>query len=113
MSEKHAILIFLGRILNSLSNGSTLSRVEYPQTWWYVAHLKRWPRIQTIIQWCCRMLTGHELSRTEWGYGGGGYADRWCRWCNKLIKVPRESVQFTHPETAYLMNEIKEGKADE
>jgi len=33
-------------------------------------------------------LVGHEHSKTEWGYGGGGMIDRNCRWCDKLIQVP-------------------------
>lgn len=51
-------------------------------------------------------LTGHELSRTEWGYCGGQYADRWCRWCNKMIKVPKESVYFNFEKSKKLMKQI-------
>ncbi len=34
-------------------------------------------------------MTGHEISKTEWGYGGGLFVDRNCRWCDKVIKVPK------------------------
>jgi hypothetical protein len=64
---------------------------NYPQTWYYMPKNKR---IRKILQFLCGMFGGHELSKTEWGFGGGDYADRWCRWCNKLIIVPKESVFF-------------------
>jgi len=38
----------------------------------------------------CGFLTGHELSETEWGYGGGRFVDRNCRWCDLLIQVPKQ-----------------------
>ena len=33
-------------------------------------------------------VCGHEISKTEWGYGGGAFIDHWCRWCNEMIEVP-------------------------
>jgi hypothetical protein len=39
-------------------------------------------------------MMGHEISQTESGYGGGRWADKWCRWCDKLIKVPIEESPF-------------------
>ena len=81
----------------------------YFQTWPYVAKVRRIPFIGKplvfILQTICG-VRGHELSNTEWGYGGGEYADRWCRWCNKLIKVPKTSIRFKFKETAHLMNEL-------
>ena len=43
-----------------------------------------------MLEWLCGKLTGHELSKTEWGYGGGKFVDRNCRWCDKVIKVPKQ-----------------------
>jgi len=47
-----------------------------------------------LLQDLCGMLTGHELSNTEFGYGGKGMVDRWCRWCNKLIQIPKDESYF-------------------
>ncbi len=75
-------------------NWSTHSR-DYPQLWdiWYFKPkpLSRWLR-RHVIEKICGVLTGHEPSETEWGYGGGDYVDRWCRWCNKLLKVHRKEA---------------------
>jgi hypothetical protein len=64
-------------------------RAEYPQLWYC------WPRwskrikwIHRLKTWLCGKLTGHEWSRTEWGYRGGKHVDRWCRWCNHCASVP-------------------------
>lgn len=84
---------------------------SYPQTWYYMPKRKRWPWTCKALQWLCG-LTGHELSKTEWGYGGGKYADRWCRWCNKMIVVPKESIYFQfkksdrYPNPKELMNGV-------
>lgn len=45
-------------------------------------------RLKRTIQWLCAKTGGHELSRTELGYGGGEMVDRWCRWCNYRIPIP-------------------------
>jgi hypothetical protein len=82
---------------------------NYFQTWPYVSKLKRLPvcgkilvrLIQAICGW-----RGHELSKTEWGYGGGDTADRWCRWCNKHVQVPKTEIQFAFKENASLMSNI-------
>jgi len=82
---------------------------RYFQTWPYVSRLRRVPVIGLFltktIQFVCA-LKGHELSKTEWGYGGGDYADRWCRWCNKLIQVPKTSIRFAFKDTADLMKDV-------
>jgi hypothetical protein len=82
----------------------------YFQTWSYVAKIRRIPLIgrllSKILQSVCGVF-GHELSKTEWGYGGGDTCDRWCRWCNKLIIVPKTSIQFAFKEHAHLMKEIE------
>uniref|UniRef100_A0A6M3XS35 Uncharacterized protein n=1 Tax=viral metagenome TaxID=1070528 RepID=A0A6M3XS35_9ZZZZ len=82
---------------------------KYFQTWHYVSRIKgRVPfigkPIAKTIQFICGIF-GHELSKTEWGYGGGEYADRWCRWCNKLIQVPKTEIQFAFKD-AELMKHI-------
>jgi len=77
---------------------------NYPQLWFYVP---KNPTLKKMVQWLCG-LTHHELSKTEWGYGGGDMADRWCRWCNKLIEVPKDSIRFEFKESPNinLMNDI-------
>lgn len=66
------------------------NRPLYPQLWycWPKWTGRRHPRIFRARTWLCGKLTGHELSKTEWGYGGGKYADMNCRWCDKTIRVP-------------------------
>lgn len=65
--------------------------MKYFQTWMYVSRMNRIPVIGKYavktIQFVCA-LRGHEPSKTEWGYGGGEYADVWCRWCNHAWQAP-------------------------
>ena len=83
---------------------------DYPQTWYFVSGRK--PYISKTIQWLCNLITKHELSETEWGYGGGDYADCWCRWCNKRIKVLKSVIQFKFKDSAWLMDDVgKDGIA--
>lgn len=44
--------------------------------------------MRPLLQKICGWMTGHEPSRTEWGYGGGKFVDRNCRWCDQLLQVP-------------------------
>jgi len=60
-------------------------RQEYPQTWWLTPKNKK---LKKIVQCICGVLSGHEISKTEKGYGGGAFLDCNCRWCDKVIKVP-------------------------
>ena len=71
---------------------------EYPQLWYCMP--RRWKRDKEgnilrraiprlILEKLCGWLTGHELSKSEWGYGGGKFVDHHCRWCDKVIKVPK------------------------
>jgi len=76
----------------------------YPQLWYYMPRNKL---ARGALQFLCGLIGGHELSETEWGYGGGPYADRWCRWCGKLIKVPKESVWFRWREARELMKLVE------
>jgi len=66
--------------------------MRYFQTWHYIARIRPC-FIKCFIQFLCG-LRGHELSKTEYGYGGGMYIDRWCRWCNKLIQIPYVEVDI-------------------
>lgn len=68
---------------------------DYIQTWAIAARINRkhkWRGL--IIKFLCWLLTGHELSKTEWGYGGGDKVDRWCRWCNKHFIVDANAFWF-------------------
>jgi hypothetical protein len=74
----------------------TQERWSYPQLWYC---FPRWtrrrtnPKLYALRIAICGRVTGHELSNTEWGYGGGNLVDRHCRWCDKLIQVPRSEEQ--------------------
>ncbi len=59
---------------------------EYPQTWYYMPR-NRWLRGK--LQALCGKFIGHEGSKTEWGYGGGDFVDNNCRWCDFVVKVPK------------------------
>ena len=80
----------------------------YFQTWMYVSKISKTPFVgiclAKTIQKLCSSVCGHEPSKTEWGYGGGEYADRWCRWCNKLMKVKKEII---HQEFAGSFHQMK------
>ncbi len=76
---------------------------DYSQTWYYVPH---WKPMKSFLQGLCWLICRHEKSDTEWGYGGGEYVDNWCRWCNKVIKVPISETRFRHPT----FNEIRPDK---
>jgi hypothetical protein len=62
-------------------------RNRYLQTWALVSRMSRWPLIGKVlakaVRWTCHKVTGHEASKTEYGYGGGDFVDVWCRWCNE------------------------------
>lgn len=79
-------------------------RQIYPQLWYCMP--KRWVELKNefypngqhklrrakprlVIERICGVLTGHEISNTEFGYGGGGSIDRSCRWCDKNIPIPK------------------------
>jgi hypothetical protein len=88
-----------------------MATMKYFQTWMYVSRMRRIPVVgkllYLVIQFFCG-IKGHEPSRTEWGYGGGDYADRWCRWCDKHIIVPKDSIRFAFKEHAHMMNHIED-----
>jgi hypothetical protein len=64
----------------------------YFQTWGFSSRLRRIPLVggwlYAAARALCGKLTGHSPSKTEWGYGGGGFGDVWCRWCNQLGRIP-------------------------
>ena len=68
----------------------------YLQTWGVVVRLGRIPLIGNVVvratKWLCGKLSGHQPSKTEWGYGGGDHGDVWCRWCNQIGQIPRSSL---------------------
>lgn len=69
-----------------------LFRNGYLQTWGLSVRSQNipliGPQLYNALRWTCGKLTGHHVSKTEWGYGGGGYADVWCRWCNQIGQIP-------------------------
>lgn len=96
---RRIILIYFAR---KLRVNQKKKRQAYPQLWY------AWPKWlfpyrsfrRKILEFLCLIFTGHEISDTEWSYGGGDYVDLHCRWCDRLIKVrkeeeivPSESIQ--------------------
>ena len=84
-------------------------REKYPQLWYCMP--KRWKEVKgeyypngqpklkrrplrIIIEHICGFLTGHEISKTESGYGGGRFIDKNCRWCDRVIQVPIEECEL-------------------
>ena len=68
---------------------------------WYCTGIRHGPKYRyrrPILEAGCWLLTGHELSQTEWGYGGGEFVDAHCRWCDKVMRVPYEEACFRFPE---------------
>lgn len=82
-----SILMKLGK-LNSYNE----EQLAYPQTWDWVAD-RPW-FIRKILEFLCGLFVGHELSKTEYSTWGDNEGARWCRWCNKMFIVPRESLNF-------------------
>lgn len=80
-------------------------REPYPQTWYYMPS-NSWLRTQ--LQNICGRITGHEGSRTEWGYGGGDFVDNNCRWCDFILKVPKNQHDG-NKEFNEMMRDIKNG----
>ncbi len=64
-------------------------RYKYPQL---MGKMPRNKWLRTQLQSLCERFGGHELSETDHGYGGGDTMDCWCRWCDKLIPVPMNSL---------------------
>ncbi len=107
--SKHTLLTSIARRLNARETDRDLG---YPQTWWYVARLRRlMPIMARLIQSLCGIWGGHEWSRTEYGYGGKGI-DRWCRWCNRRTIQPKAECDI--PQIlADLMPEVDDPAPEE
>jgi hypothetical protein len=90
----------------------TADRWKYPQLWycmprrWVKERVKFYPNGQPalrrakprlVIERICEFLTGHEISETEMGYGGGGLVDRNCRWCDRSIQIPKSENVPSEP----------------
>lgn len=67
---------------------------DYIQGWYCLPKRSRWPRLRRLCESLCGILTGHEVSNTEWGYGGGSHVDGNCRWCDKRMPIPLEEARF-------------------
>ena len=74
---------------------------DYFQTWDKVSKLRKsgrfGPLLYRLIQLTCGIITKHEPSKTEWGYGGGDRVDVWCRWCNYNWTISRHEAVFLFP----------------
>jgi hypothetical protein len=102
-----------------------LSRIQYPQTWWMKKYIplnlcRRWivykgkylhNPLYYILTSLCGLLTGHEKSATEHGYGGGDYIDCNCRWCDKVILEPIEESKWAKEgELRNLITDMRDGQ---
>lgn len=85
--------------------------MKYFQTWNKLTKLRKIPIIGNIlyraVQSMCGVVIGHEISKTEWGYGGGNSVDVWCRWCNKMMSIPKDEAHFRFPRFRHLHRVIK------
>lgn len=72
------------------------------QTWNLMPHNRR---LRRLLQRVCKRMTGHSLSATEFGYGGGDFVDRHCRWCDQLIQEPYATSHWAHRH-AQLVNMV-------
>lgn len=105
MSIIHNIFLFiLPYIAKLFPHNWTKDRWKYPQLWWcmprrWVETDELWPnghrklrrsRPRLVIERICGFLTGHEISKTEYGYAGNdNKVDRQCRWCDKSFQIPK------------------------
>lgn len=69
---------------------------KYPILYWIFPVRDPWAEpndsfvIATKLEKVCRLATGHELSEKDWYYKpGSNFVHRKCRWCGKLIYVPK------------------------
>ena len=92
----------------SIDREQSFRWLKYPQTWnmmpkeWKETKelypngnkklIRKHPRSIKFLEWLCGVLTGHEISNTERGYGGGKFYDYHCRWCDKLIQIPTSEM---------------------
>ena len=69
---------------------------DYVQGWYCIGirHGEKYKYSRPIAEFICKLLTGHEISKTEWGWSGGEFIDCHCRWCDKVIKIPKDEARF-------------------
>jgi len=60
--------------------------------------------IKKSIQFVCGLF-GHTYD-ADWGYGGGEFADAWCRFCDHFEHVHKTSIWFRNREARSLMSQI-------
>ena len=87
-------LVKFGFSLHPKNRGS-----DYVQGWNCIpiAYGPEHRRRRTVLEFVCQLLTGHEISETEWSYGGGDKVDGHCRWCDKVLKIPLDEARFRFP----------------
>lgn len=111
-----------------LDQENYLRRIQYPQTWWMQKYIplrilwRRWYNykgnvhrnplyIYVAVEFLCGLLTGHEVSATEHGYGGGNFIDRHCRWCDKVFLEPIEESEWAQEgELKDIIAEMRDGQ---
>lgn len=71
---------------------------DYVQGWYCIGikHGSKYRKRRAVLEFVCRLFTGHELSTTEWGWCGGEMVDGHCRWCDKVIKMPVSEARFRY-----------------
>ena len=69
---------------------------DYVQGWYCIGirHGPKYKYRRIFAETICRLLTNHEISKTEWSYGGGEWIDCHCRWCDKVIRISSEEARF-------------------
>lgn len=63
--------------------------------------------IAKLLQVWCGITTKHKFG-SEWGYGGGDYADAWCEHCNHYSQIHKESLWFKKRMSKDLMDLINQ-----
>lgn len=63
--------------------------------------------IKRLKQFLCLKMIGHKPNTYEWGYGGHGKVDVWCKYCDKMFQIPIEEARFRYP----IFNEIRPDKS--
>ena len=60
---------------------------------------KRWGYDKWIPRWeaFCEKYIGHNIAWGDRGYGGGGFMDCHCAWCDKTLKVRRSEETGKDP----------------
>jgi hypothetical protein len=80
---------FIEWVASCHSKNQNPANISYPQLWYcWPRWTKRIKWVHHFKTWLCGKTIGHEWSRTEIGYSSCG-VDRWCRWCDKIVTMPR------------------------